>query len=261
MVGDLNNDGKPDLATSNNTASTLSVHINRGDGTFEPRVVYPTGPGPRAIGIGDLNGDGEPELVTANGSSTPSSDRRDWVDTVTVLFNKGDGTFRRGRDYRSRVDDRLEFVSVRIGDMNGDRRPDIVIADGADWTISVFPNQGTERFRARFDYGRLDDDAGIGAEVVALGDLSGDRRLDVVTAKWDYVSVFINSPGLCTVPEVEYIQLAIAKRRVKGAHCRLGRIRWRHGGTRGFVISQRPEAGTVLPKGGKVNLVVYRGPS
>ena len=262
VVGDLNADGKPDLATANYTPSTVSVHINRGDGSFEPKVVYPTGPGPRGIAIGDLNGDRKLDLVTANGSSSPDSNSRDWLDTVSVLLNKGGGTFRRVRDYRSGVDDRLEFISVRIGDMNGDRRPDIVTAGTNDWTISVLLNKGGGRLGARWDYGPLtEDDAGFGAEVVALGDLSGDRRLDVVTAKWDYVSVFINSPGLCTVQGVELIQLAAAKRKLARAHCRVGKIRHTYGvsTTRGLVFSQSPAAGTVLPRGGKVNLVVSRG--
>jgi len=262
VVGDLNADGKPDLATANYTASTVSVHINRGDGTFKPKVEYPTGPGPRGIAIGDLNGDRKLDLVTANGSSNPGGDT-DWVDSVSLLLNKGDGTLRPKRDYRSRSEEGLVFSSVRIGDMNGDRRPDIVTADGDDWTISVLLNEGRGRFGARFEYGSvIDDDAGIGAEAVAIADLSGDRRLDVVTAKWDYVSVFINSPGLCTVQEVELIQLAAAKRKLARAHCRVGKIRHTYGvgTTRGLVFSQSPTAGTVLPRGGKVNLVVSRGP-
>ena len=102
VVGDLNADGKPDLATANNTQSTVSVHINRGDGSFEPKVVYSTGPGPRAIAIGDLNGDRQPDLVTANGTSNPGGDE-EWVDSISVLLNTGDGTLRPRRTYRRKT--------------------------------------------------------------------------------------------------------------------------------------------------------------
>ena len=59
---------------TNNTSSTISVHINRGDRTFAPRVAYPTGPGPHTIATGDLNGDRQPDVVTANGTSSPGGD-------------------------------------------------------------------------------------------------------------------------------------------------------------------------------------------
>ena len=78
-IGDLNGDGKPDLATANAYASTVSVLANRGDGSFEAKRDYATGSGPVSVAIGDLNGDGKPDLaaITANARS----------DTVSVLAN------------------------------------------------------------------------------------------------------------------------------------------------------------------------------
>ena len=40
--------------------------LNRGDGSFQAKVDYATGPGPNSVAIGDLNGDGKPDLATAN---------------------------------------------------------------------------------------------------------------------------------------------------------------------------------------------------
>ena len=45
--GDLNGDGKPDLATANAVADSVSVLINRGDGSFQAKIDYATGRGPR----------------------------------------------------------------------------------------------------------------------------------------------------------------------------------------------------------------------
>ena len=42
-IGDLNGDGKPDLATANCSASTVSVLLNRGDGSFQAKRDYATG--------------------------------------------------------------------------------------------------------------------------------------------------------------------------------------------------------------------------
>jgi FG-GAP-like repeat len=264
-VGDLNGDRKPDIVTANNNRSSVSVLVNRGDGSFGANVDYPTGPGAKAIAMGDVNLDGKPDVVTANGSTSPGGDD-DWADSVSVLIGRGDGTLRAKRDYRhdgGQMQDRLEFVSIRIGDINGDRKPDLITADaGDDYTFSVFRNGGNGTFRSHFDYGWIDftsESVGLGSEAVALGDVNADRKLDVVVPRWLSVSVFINAPGLCTVPNVESLQLSAARRRLARWHCRVGQIRWRAGGTRGYVLSQRPWLGAVLSKGGKVNLVVSAG--
>jgi hypothetical protein len=253
VLGDLNGDGKPDLAVANHGTSTVSVHINQGGGSFRTRIQYPTAPGPRAIGMGDLNRDGAPDLVTVNGSHDPYTE--EWIGTVSVLINKGDGTFlvrRASRKYRDVV-----FNGVRVGDMNGDGKADLAVAEGEGFLLAVFPNRGKSRFPKLFEYGRDPDDDG--ATAVALGDLNGDRRLDAVVPKWLAVSVFINAPGLCNVPVITNMQLAVAKSRLAERRCRVGTIRWQRGTPRGLVDAQVPEAGAVLPKGGKVNLVVQNG--
>src|SRR6266508_3268976 len=90
-IGDLNGDGKPDLATANaNAAGTASVLLNKGDGSFQAKLDYRTGPVPFSVAIGDLIGDGMPDLATANGV---------YANTASVLANKGDGSFQARRDY------------------------------------------------------------------------------------------------------------------------------------------------------------------
>ena len=45
-IGDLNGDGKPELATANYYANTVSVLANKGDGSFEAKRDYATGTTP-----------------------------------------------------------------------------------------------------------------------------------------------------------------------------------------------------------------------
>src|SRR5207244_440129 len=79
-IGDLNGDGKPDLATANLGRNTVSVLLNsRGDGSFRAKRDYRTGRGPGSVAIRDLNGDGKPDLATANLNAN----------TVSVRLNRG----------------------------------------------------------------------------------------------------------------------------------------------------------------------------
>jgi beta-lactam-binding protein with PASTA domain len=101
---------------------------------------------------------------------------------------------------------------------------------------------------------------GFGARAIAIGDLNGDRRPDVVTPRWGYISVFLNAPGQCTVPRVEGLSLAAARQVLARGHCREGRVRRNHWYLKpGYVYSQTPMPGTMLPRGGKVNFSVSRG--
>jgi hypothetical protein len=297
-IGDLNGDGKPDLATANSEASTVSVLLNRGDGNFEVRLDYRTGGPAESVAIGDLNGDGKPDIVTANLAYTVSvllnrgdgsfQAKRDYAiegllfsvamgdvngdgnpdlatanegNTVSVLLNRGDGSFRAKHDYRIAT----APTSVAIGDLNGDGKPDVVTN-----TVSALANRGDGSFQAELEYR-----SGNGSYSIGIGDLNGDGKSDLVSANVipSTVSVLINTPGLCTVQHVgrrflreldlviQAQTLPAAKRTIARANCHVGTIRHAYSKTvkKGRVISQKPEPGTVLPNRGKVNLVVSRG--
>jgi hypothetical protein len=158
-IGDLNADGRPDLATANIRASTVSVLLNSGDGSFRPKRDSPTGRGPNSVAIRDLNGDGKPDLAIANASAN----------TISVLTNKGDGSFEAPQDHETGDDPH----SVATGDLDADGEPDLVTANAAG-TVSVLLNGGGGSFDASREYR-----AGLEAFSVAIGDLNGDRRPDL----------------------------------------------------------------------------------
>ena len=185
-IGDLNGDGNQDLVTAN-FSDSVSVLINGGEGNFRSRVDYRAGSGPRSIAIGDMNGDRRPDLVTANSNSTPDGGR---LESVSVLLNNGDGSFRPKRDYRARRE--LGFHSLAIGDLNQDRRPDVAVGVGHGKVISVHLNSGGGRLMRRIDYSAGRTDNGGGPRAVAVGDLNGDRKLDLATVKTASVSIRLN---------------------------------------------------------------------
>jgi hypothetical protein len=65
-LGDLNGDGKIDMAVANAVSNTVSVLLGNGDGTFQPNIDFPGGPGANGIAAGDFNGDGRLDLVIAD---------------------------------------------------------------------------------------------------------------------------------------------------------------------------------------------------
>jgi hypothetical protein len=82
-VGDFNGDSKPDLAITYISASSISVFLGNGDGTFQDPVSYGGVNNPRWIVTGDFNGDGRTDLAVANYGGN----------NVSVYLGNGDGTF------------------------------------------------------------------------------------------------------------------------------------------------------------------------
>jgi hypothetical protein len=162
-VGDLTGDGKPDLVSANGSKThTVSVLINKGNGSFRAKHEFGTGRGPASVAIGDLNADGSRDVATANHDAN----------TVSVLLNAGDGSLRLKHDYSTG----RGAGRVAIGDVNGDGKPDLVTSTGDATGISVLLNRGDGTFEAKVDFG-----PGLSPIDLAIGDLNGDGKADLAT--------------------------------------------------------------------------------
>jgi VCBS repeat protein len=172
-AADLNRDGKVDLVSANDSGSdgpnTISVIRGNGNGTFQPRLDFPTGVNPRDVAIADLNGDGIRDIVTANMDDG----------SVSVLRGNGDGTFQPKNDFPAGP----KAQGVAIGDMNGDGILDLVVANAGG--VSILAGLGNLQFAPKTDF-----PTGV-AGSVALGDLNGDGKLDVVVTNPDTDSVAV----------------------------------------------------------------------
>jgi FG-GAP-like repeat/PASTA domain len=251
-IGDLNGDGKADVATAD--SDTISVLLNRGDGRLGPRREYcrscPISEEANAIAIADVNGDGKADLVA------------DWdyggVTRVSVLLNKGPGSFSARRNYEISYP---ESPWLAIVDLNGDGKPDFAAPDlyAGESGLSVLLNKGAGMFEPALYY-RFGGDL----SAIVSADLNGDDKQDLAAAlsgRRHAVAVRLNAPGLCNVQLVGGMTVAAAKQRLGLANCRVGKVMRAHENRvrRGRVISQRPGFNAVLPGGAKVNLVVSRG--
>jgi hypothetical protein len=132
-LGDINGDGKLDIVTDV-LANTLYVLINNGDGTFAPKVAFTTGGVPSLIALGDLNGDGKIDVAVSNDSSA----------SMSVFINQTSGTF--GVNSFAAKADYITGAfpwGIAMGDVNGDGKPDIAVANFGPDTVSVFINNAT----------------------------------------------------------------------------------------------------------------------
>src|SRR5207249_4538255 len=167
-VGDVNGDGKLDLTTVNSGSNNVTVLLGNGDGTFTAPGGSPAVGSNSVFGaLGDVNGDGKLDLVTANYGSN----------NVTVLLGNGNGTFTAASG--SPVTVGFAPNSVALGDVNGDGKLDLVVANGDSNTLTVMLGIGDGTFTAAAGSPVA---VGSGPHSVALGDLNGDGKLDLVAA-------------------------------------------------------------------------------
>jgi hypothetical protein len=181
-AADLNRDGRPDLAVANQGSNTVSVLLGNGDGTFGIRTDFEVGSDPWSVAIGDLDGDRRPDLAVANSAQS------DPTGSVSVLLGNGDGTF----EARTDLGVGNHPWAVAIGDLDSDRRADLVVANQGSNTLSVLLGNGDGSFDAGADIR-----AGVDPLSVAIADLDGDGRPDLVVANSGLFHS--NQPGTVSV--------------------------------------------------------------
>jgi hypothetical protein len=190
-VSDLNGDGKPDLVVTNTAygQESISVLLGNGDGTFQSQQMLDVGNFITSVGIADVNGDGKPDLIVGVGigSGPPSG-------AIAVLLGNGNGTFQSPRTFAAGS----EPGRIAIADVNGDGRPDVVVAGNTFGGVLLGNGNGTFQPMQTVLAGEHIGWAGA-------ADLTGDGKTDLAFSVENGISSFIsvllgNADGTFSAP-------------------------------------------------------------
>jgi hypothetical protein len=153
---------------------------------FLPTVTYGSG-GLEAssVAVADVNGDGKPDLLVTNSCGEDCAQGR-----VDVLLGNGDGTFQPAVSYASGGS--IPY-SVAVADVNGDGKPDLVVANcgpigintcasgEGNSLVGVLLGNGDGTFQPVVTYDSGGQGSGSFGSVV-VADVNGDGKGDVLVA-------------------------------------------------------------------------------
>jgi hypothetical protein len=163
LTADFNGDGIKDLNLGNMipnqaSASTQSVELGVGNGTFSAPISLPNG----SPIIGDVNNDGRSDMVYV------------YYDTITATLGQSNGTFKS-------VTTELRLANAtghyNIGDVNHDGKLDVVINYYDHLEIWFGNGDGTFTFANSVNVSNVVSDV-----VAVVADLDGDGNGDIVLA-------------------------------------------------------------------------------
>ena len=174
-AADFDRNGWIDVAHANIGRNSVTVLLNRGDGSLVRSVDVPVGTGPFDLATGDFDRDGVPDLAVTNADAH----------TVSILRGRGTGAFAR-TDIPAPRGPR----GIHAADVNRDGRLDLVVSGWEAGSVAVLSGNGSGGFSAGPALGGL-----VRPQGVAVADFNRDGFRDIAVAHADGVRVFSGSAG------------------------------------------------------------------
>ena len=187
---DLNQDGRLDLVyTARGTGrtgdtSTGRLYLRQGlePWKFRDPIILKAGISAYYVEIADLNDDGFPDVLVPN----------ELGNTVSFWISPGRSIFTSTSVLRRQVLTTTGFRvnDVRARDFTGDGKLDILTANWASSTLSLFTGNGDGTFQSEQQM-----DGGKHCVFFAVGDFDRDEDLDFAVTHWteNFIRVFLNN--------------------------------------------------------------------
>jgi len=160
---------------------------------FSTRTDIPCGASPQSIFSTDIDGDGKPDLVVANGDGNSMEVYQNTSTNENISFS---------RVYTFTMPSGYYPVAITAGDLDGDGRPDVVVANYGQPKLAIFRNTsttGSVSFAAPSAYQAIP----TYCTGMVISDCNGDGKPEIVLASAgsSKVSLFQNTstPGTISV--------------------------------------------------------------
>jgi FG-GAP-like repeat len=186
VTADVNRDGKADLIVAQRGSVSGVVLLGRGDGHFTASSSWGVSLGNYSVStlaVADVNGDGKLDIVTGDDASNVGNG----IGGVSVFLGNGTGGFSYSQTYGGLVG---TPESIAVSDVNGDGRPDIVVAgywDGVDVLMNGGNNFPVQSYNG-FGLESTGD-----ANLVAAADVNGDTKPDIVVIVGTQANVLLDT--------------------------------------------------------------------
>lgn len=120
-IGRFSGDRRRDIAVSASADDTISLLYTKKNGIFKHGPTLNTPARPTFLAAADLNRDGRTDLISLNSAATTKP--------ISTWLQRSGGGFGSRRDYSAYG---TEWRGLAVGDLNGDKRPDVAVLSYLD---------------------------------------------------------------------------------------------------------------------------------